>query len=191
MRWIHVSDRMRILALIILLVGVVVGCGAEVEPPTPVQQYQQYSNGVAFDMLYPSEWENEIVTQGILVFARPENLNLEIENPEASVVVFRQQYDIRIEQDERFDHYVESGPLQSGYETDTQILETTLGGLPAHAIRVVSDEADSDLGITSYIVGTQVGGGFDYYFTATAPSDEWDIWWPTFQVMLGSVSFNE
>ena len=155
----------------------------------PVGKFTEYENPAAFDMLVPQGWRSEIIAPGIIAFAEPESLNLGLEEPAPSMVVFRQEPDGRFELNEHFDHYLESGPLRTGFKKLNDINEFKLGGRDGFAADVVLNAEEQS--VRSFVVSTETVEGFNYYFTATAPDNEWDNWWPTFQAMIGSITFNE
>ncbi|HEX6386901.1 MAG TPA: hypothetical protein VF177_19745 [Anaerolineae bacterium] len=189
--WFHQS-----LAALLFLLLTLVGCRRPADPQvtssataTPLS-FAAYENKAGLNLIYPMDWEYVPVTEGLLLFGEPETISLE--RPGASVTVFRLPPESAgADLQQTFDHYVENGPLQSGYQTVTETASGTLGGREALEISVEKGETDDQPAMRVFITGAQTESGVTYILAAAAPQADWDEHWLTFQLLLQSVEFNE
>ena len=152
---------------------------------------QQYSNEVAFDMLYPVDWQNVIVRQGIIIFGTPGAVNLTSQSVEPSMLVYRQLPDERFSLEEEFARFMDVGPLDSGFELMGEQTGTDVDGREGIRVMVQRGEYEELDPARSVILAARADNGFNYYFVATAPEVEFDLWLPTFELMFSSVVINE
>ncbi len=152
---------------------------------------QQYTNEVAFEILYPVDWQNVIVRQGIIIFGTPGAVNLTSASVEPSMLVFRQLPDERFSLEEEFARFMEVGPLGSNFELLGEQTTTELDGREGIRVMVQRAEQEELDAARSVIVALRADNGFNYYFVATAPEIEFDLWLPTFELMFLSITINE
>lgn len=156
---------------------------------TPIAVHR-YENEVAFDLFYPSEWTYLVISEGLLMFGEPQTVLSQ--EAGASLTIFRPRIsETQGGLEETFQHYLESGPLQTGYVTTTEVEATTLGGREALQVSVEKEGAGDQPAMAAYIIGAQTESDSIYLMTATVPRNRWQEQWPTFQVIIGSVKFNE
>ncbi|MCI0644373.1 MAG: hypothetical protein L0346_05775 [Chloroflexi bacterium] len=166
------------------------GCGqksdkANTDEPLRVREYK---NEAALDLLYPADWGQVVVSEGLLLFGEEEVLN--IQEPGASMAVFRQTLaDPDLSQ--ALQHYLDSGPLASGYQVSGAIQSTRLDEREALQVTVEKEAVGDTPAMKSYIVAVRVQSGATYILTASAPQETWEENWSKFQVLIYSVSFNE
>ena len=169
-----------------------VACGEIIADPatvTPEFSFQQYSNDAAFEMLYPSTWQFDLIQEGLLAFAHPDSLNLDSEELQANMVVFRQAADPRFTSEDDLTHYLDNGPLKAGFELVEDAPQLLLDAADSASAMVVRNSAENPA--TSFVISARTESGALYTITATAPQHGWDFWWPHFQVMFASIQFNE
>ena len=181
-----------------LLIGVILlaGCGQAPDPQvneaataTPLP-FVVYENEAALDLLYPAGWEYVLVSDGLLLFGEAETISLE--RPGASVTIYRlPPTSATTGLSQTFQHYIENGPLQSGYHIVTETEPGTLGRQEALALLVEKGESDEQPAMRAFITGAQAASGATYILAASAPQSDWDAQWRTFQILLQSVEFNE
>ena len=172
------------------------GCGPapdpeahEVATATPLA-FVVYENEAALDLLYPAEWEYVVVSEGLLLFGEAETMNLE--RPGASVTVYRLPItSAAADLPQTFQHYVDNGPLQSGYQMVTETEPGMLGGQESLTLLVEKGESDEQPAMRAFITGAQAESGATYILAASAPQADWEEQWRAFQVLLQSVEFNE
>lgn len=160
-----------------------------VTPTTP--RLQQYSNPVAFDILYPTNWQNVVVRQGLIVFGTPGATNLTSESVEPSMLVYRQLPNENLNLNEEFERFVELGPLASGFEIVEEQQEMDVAEREGYRLLVRRDKQEELDAARSIIMAAQADNGLNYYFIATAPEAEFDLWRPTFELMFASIEINE
>ncbi len=186
----------RLLLLSLLLL--VAACSNATVPVEPIPagetrpriqlEFTPYENEAGFDLLYPSGWTYNIISPGLMVFAAPEDLTIDENSRAASLVVLRDAGDAGKTIEEQFDHYVSSGPLNTGYEIIRDAEQFEVSGYETWGTTVRNSAEKS---LTSHIVFTETKLGFSYVFAATAPTEDWNEWWPSFQVMVDSIEINE
>jgi len=187
---------MAVLAALVVLITLLVGCGQtptpqadEVITATPLA-FVIYENEAALDLLYPAEWEYVLVSDGLLLFGEAETISLE--RPGASVTVYRlPPTSTTTGLPQTFQHYVDNGPLQSGYQSIAEAQAGILGGRNALELLVEKSESDEQPAMRAFITGAQAESGATYILAASAPQSDWDAQWRTFQILLQSVEFNE
>lgn len=190
------SSRRWILCTSLLLVVLsLAGCSedplSEQLTPTPLSlRMTQYENDQAFDLLYPSDWTYMIVQPGLILFGELKTVNQQ--EAGASLSVFRQApEDFRGGLEGAYQHYLENGPLRSGFVAEGDVISTVLGGKEALQMMLERD-ADGELpGAKAHIVAALSDSGQVYVLSATAPIEQWDEHWASFQVSIGSFEFNE
>lgn len=183
----------RVRILWIAIAGLLLSaCGEIVANPatvTPEFSFQQYRNEAAFEMLYPTTWNFDLIQEGLIAFAHPDALTLDTETLQANVVVFRQSADPRFTVEDDLTHYLESGPLGAGFVRVDEAPQLLVDAPASASAMVVRDSAENPA--TSFVIVARTDSGALYTLTATAPQHGWDFWWPHFQIMLSSVKFNE
>lgn len=185
-----------ILTVLLILATLLAACvqspGPQVDEaatPTPLA-FVVYENQAAFDLIYPADWQHLMVTEGLLLFGEPETIDLQA--PGASVTVLRLAAgSAGADLQETFDHYIENGPLQSGYQVVTETETGTLGGRDALEVFVEKSQLDEQPAMRAFITGAQTESGATYVLAASAPQVDWENQWRTFQLLLQSVEFNE
>jgi hypothetical protein len=149
-----------------------------------------YENELALDLLYPADWDFQIIRNGLLLFAEPQTLSQQ--EAGASVAVFRRPpADVRGGLEGALQHYLDSGPLRSGFEATTDLQASQLGGREALQVSIESESDEDELAVKGYIIAAETESGVVYIISATAPLEEWDEQWHAFKLLVGSVEFNE
>lgn len=178
-----------------LLAGValLVACGPAPDPQsataTPLA-FTAYENEAALNLIYPADWQHVVVTEGLLLFGEPKTI--ELQSPGASVTVLRLAAgSAPAGLEEIFDHYIENGPLRSGYQLATEAEAGMLGGRDALEVLVEKGQLDEQPAMRAFITSAQTESGATYILAASAPQAEWEEQWRAFQVLLQSVEFNE
>jgi hypothetical protein len=172
-----------------------IGCGRQTvdDPATPTLtplSVSRYENELAFDLLYPSNWSYEIITQGLILFGEPDTVNLL--QPGASLAVLRQSpLEVKGGMDGALQHYLESGPLSTGYVALGEATSRLLGGKDALQVMVEREALDGQPPMRAHVVAAESDSGPIYILSATAPAEAWDESVPLFQVLMGSFEFNE
>ena len=184
------------ISTLLIVMTLLAACGqvpdpeaAEAATATPLA-FAVYENETALDLIYPADWEHIVVTEGLLLFGEPETVGLQ--ETGASVTVLRLAAgSAGANLQETFDHYIENGPLQSGYQTVTETETGTLGGRDALEIFVEKSQLDEQPAMRAFITSAQTESGATYILAASAPQADWEEQWRAFQVLLQSVEFNE
>jgi hypothetical protein len=180
-------------ALLLLALLLLVACEKDGDAPPatlPPLEVTTYKNEAAFDLLYPADWSYQVMREGIMLFGEEEVLFQQ--EAGASVVFYRIPANTgREDLPESFAHFMDNGPLRTGYEETSELQSVQLDGREALAVSVKRDEAETQPAVQAYILGTRTESGSIYIISATAPSDEWNRHWPAFQVLVQSIHFNE
>jgi hypothetical protein len=167
------------------------GCHSEtsVTPsPTPIVVWE-YKNETAFDTVFPEGWTNEIIRQGILVFA-PEEVAYElVPGPTMTVILESPRGFNNVE--EGLDHFLEFGPLRANYVITSEIKPVQLGQYDGLQVGVSREETEMLIAMKGVITAAETEKNNIYYFVATAPEEEWEQSWPQFLAILQNVHFNE
>lgn len=192
--------------IVMMVAAFLVACRTEPYPtPTPKvalptlppgvtatpSRLKQYTNPVAFDLLYPTDWTELIIRQGIIVFGTQAAVSLDNTSTEPSMLVYRQSPDLNLNLDEVMDRFLEIGPLASGFTQVDRHTKLMVDTRPTVITRV-EREAGNDLdAATSIVMAIEADNTYRYVFVATAPEAEFELWRPTFDLMLSSVKINE
>lgn len=155
--------------------------------PTPIPVYL-YENPSAFDIQYPTAWTEVVLSQGVMVFAPTEVLNLEAPGP--SLTVYRVPPGLSEDDLEgELDRFLGGRPELQGAVGEAQ--PRAVDGKPGLAVDLTPiGEAEGE-NLHGYLAVVRTDSDAVYYFIATAPAASWDSHWPSFQVMLESVRFHE
>jgi hypothetical protein len=192
-----VGGRWFLTGLLVLVIGLSCQRQSSTDPQTvdvtatPIRiSVVPYENELAFNLMYPADWEYQLIQQGLLIFGEPKTLSLQAAG--ASVVVFRQSPEnVRGGLEGAFDHYLTNGPLQAGYNRINEVEPSQLGGRPALKVTVEREAVEDQPAMQAYIISAQTESGPIYIVSATAPQAEWNEHWPGFQILVDSIEFNE
>ncbi|MCA9988601.1 MAG: hypothetical protein KDE09_02165 [Anaerolineales bacterium] len=185
----HVGKWFLLLASMLALLFV--GCN-EAGPDVSDVVFKTHNNGYGFKMLYPENWTESLISQGLMAFGEAEDVSAATAAGTAAstVVVFRRQPQAFESLQAEFARYVEGGPEASGFVSEDGIHETTLDGRQAFEVLTQTDPeliaAEDRPDTTLYIIAVYADNGVTYYVTATAPTEDWEEMWPIFQVMIAS-----
>ena len=190
----HIGKRLALLATVLALF--IVGCSNSGPDPEKLI-WTTYNTGFGFSMVYPESWTQSILSEGLIAFGEAEDVAENTVSGEAArtIVVFRRSPQGFESLEAEFERYVEAGPESSGFISDDGIRETKLDGRPAYEIKIRTDpeliESEDRPDTTLYIIAAYADNGVTYYITATAPTEQWQDWWPVYQVAIASFEFLE
>lgn len=150
----------------------------------------QYAGEGSIEILYPAAWTFHLPRVGLLMFATKETI--ELAEPGPLMTILRvSEGQVHGNAEGELNHYLDFGPLRSGYTQNGDYKQITVNGQEAWEVSLSYEGNDENIPMEAYIVSSETESGAVYIFTSTSPAEMWDQHEITFKVMVNSVEFTE